>query len=158
MAVKRGRLQDSFMNVAECQLCIREWLKGKRTCNIAALLVPTEQWTRGSTPSARDLSCDDLVDLVSRFAALDATIHPRQMHLATAIYSENECRLIEKLPALFVAQDNFPGGAPLSLARKIVFVFSKYRELVQYAEKRAALNVKASPPRIFACSRKTLFY
>jgi hypothetical protein len=134
----RSRLKDSNVSATELREVFKTWFKvvGDRRIddNLAAV---SADWPARGMPTPSQLVQLQPLSLVQGILKVDPTLHPRHSRLVTAIVAEhgvNSC---------------FGGTRGLELegmllARLILAVLRKYRDLAKYSDKWTAICKKAS--------------
>jgi hypothetical protein len=134
----RSRLKDSNVSATELREVFKTWFKvvGDRRIddNLAAV---SADWPARGMPTPRQLVQLQPLSLAHGILKVDPTLHPRHSRLVTAIVAEHGVKSC------------FGGTRGLELegmllARLILAVLRKYRDLAKYSDKWTAICKKAS--------------
>jgi len=138
LQVKRYRLPDSDVPVVSLQNALKVWFNkcGDRTINRLLKIVARDWPTRGS-PLPSELSQFVPFAFAESMAEVDETLHPRHARLVSAITAEN-------LSKQCIDSDRRPELEAMLLSRTMLSMFSKYRDLVKYADKYAGCMRRAT--------------
>ena len=140
--LKRFRLPDSELSVAGAQTALRGWFKEAGSKNINGLLSASADWPARGTPAPAQLCNHSMYTLATSFAGVDHTIHPRHSRLVAAILAEHSS--VDESPVVVVSGPRRPEVEAMLLARSILMVLSKYRDLVKYPGKSMQTRRQAS--------------
>ena len=140
--LKRFRLPDSELSVAGAQNALRSWFKEAGSKNIAGLLSAAADWPARGTPTPAQLCTHALYTLTMSFACEDSTIHPRHSRLVAAILAEQSA--VDDSPVVVLSGSRRPEVEAMLIARSILIVLSKYRDLVKHPSKSMQIRRQAS--------------
>ena len=140
--LKRFRLPDSDLSVAGAQTALRGWFKEAGSKNINGLLSESADWPARGTPAPAQLCNHSMYTLATSFAGEDHTIHPRHSRLVAAILAEHSS--VDESPVVVISGPRRPEVEAMLLARSILMVLSKYRDLVKYPGKSMQIRRLAS--------------
>ena len=141
--LKRFRLPDSAMTVGDAQRALKKWFMECRCRNITALLRESSDWSVRGMPSAMQLCQHTSYTLATSFALYDPTVHPRHSRLAAAIMAEHGIKDSSDTGVVISGARRVEVEAML-MARNILSILGKYRDLVKYPAKALQIRRNAT--------------
>ena len=136
--LKRFRLPDSAMTVGDAQRALKKWFTECRCRNITALLRESSDWSVRGMPSAMQLCQHKSYTLATSFALFDPTVHPRHSRLTAAILAEHSIK--DTTGTGVISGARRVEVEAVLIARNILSILGKYRDLVKYPAK--ALQIR----------------
>ena len=144
--LKRFRLPDSAMTVADAQRALKKWFSDNRCRNISVLLRESSDWSVRGMPSAFQMCQHKAYTLVMAFAQYDPTVHPRHGRLVAAIMAEHGQQHEADTDVVISGHRRVEVEAMLA-ARNILAILGKYRDLVKYPAKALQIRRHATIPQ-----------
>ena len=135
----RSRLKDSNVSATELREVFKKWflVVGDRRIdqNLASV---SAEWPARGMPTPSQLVQLQPLSLVHGILKVDSTLHPRHSRLVTAIVAEHGVK------SCFAGTRGLELESML-LARLILAVLRKYRDLAKYKDKWTAVCKKTTP-------------